>query len=45
MTMPQKPRIGIFIIAYNAVNNHIKTIARGTKDSYDKVEENLINDD
>ena len=32
-----KPKIGIFIIAYNAVNHLIETISRIPKDVYDEV--------
>lgn len=39
------PRIGVFIIAYNAVNHLIKTISRIPKDVYDSVEEIFIIDD
>jgi len=39
------PRIGIFIIAYNAVNHLIKTINRIPPDVYDKVEEIFVIDD
>ena len=39
------PRIGIFIIAYNAVNHLIKTISRIPKEVYDKVEEIFVIDD
>jgi glycosyltransferase involved in cell wall biosynthesis len=40
-----KPRIGIFIIAYNAVNHLNKTIARIPKAVYDDVEEIFVIDD
>lgn len=40
-----KPRIGIFVIAYNAVNHLNKTIARIPKDVYDAVEEIFVIDD
>lgn len=40
-----KPRIGIFIIAYNAVNHLNKTIARIPKEVYDEVEEIFVIDD
>lgn len=40
-----KPRIGIFIIAYNAVNHLIKTISRVPKEVYDEVEEIFVIDD
>lgn len=40
-----KPRIGIFIIAYNAVNHLIKTISRIPKTVYDDVEEIFVIDD
>jgi glycosyltransferase involved in cell wall biosynthesis len=40
-----KPRIGIFIIAYNAVNHLNKTIARIPKEVYDDVEEIFVIDD
>lgn len=40
-----KPRIGIFIIAYNAVNHLIKTISRIPKSVYDDVEEIFVIDD
>lgn len=39
------PRIGIFIIAYNAVNHLIKTIDRIPRDVYDAVEEIFVIDD
>ncbi len=42
--MPQ-PRIGIFIIAYNAVNHLIKTISRIPREVYDQVEEIFVIDD
>jgi len=40
-----KPRIGIFIIAYNAVDHLIKTISRIPKDTYQQVEEIFVIDD
>lgn len=40
-----KPRIGIFIIAYNAVNHLISTISRIPKEVYDKVDEIFVIDD
>lgn len=40
-----KPRIGIFIIAYNAVNHLVKTIDRIPRDVYDEVEEIFVIDD
>ncbi len=39
------PRIGIFIIAYNAVNHLVKTINRIPKEVYDVVEEIFVIDD
>jgi len=39
------PRIGIFIIAYNAVNHLEKTISRIPKETYDLVEEIFVIDD
>ena len=39
------PRIGIFIIAYNAVNHLISTISRIPKDTYDEVDEIFVIDD
>lgn len=39
------PKIGIFIIAYNAVNHLIKTIDRIPKETYDQVEEIFVIDD
>lgn len=39
------PRIGIFVIAYNAVNHLNKTIARIPKEVYDAVEEIFVIDD
>lgn len=39
------PRIGIFIIAYNAVDHLIKTIARVPKETYERVEEIFVIDD
>jgi glycosyltransferase involved in cell wall biosynthesis len=43
--MTQKPRIGVFIIAYNAVNHLIKTISRIPKALYDEVDEIFVIDD
>ena len=43
--MTNKPRIGIFIIAYNAVNHLIETINRIPKETYDQVEEIFVIDD
>ena len=43
--MANPPRIGIFIIAYNAVNHLVKTINRIPKDVYDSVEEIFVIDD
>ena len=43
--MTKKPRIGIFIINYNAVGHLIKTIERIPKDIYDLVEEIFVIDD
>jgi len=40
-----QPRIGIFIIAYNAVNHLNKTISRIPKSVYDQVEEIFVIDD
>ncbi len=40
-----KPRIGIFIIAYNAVNHLNKTIERIPPEVYDQVEEIFVIDD
>jgi glycosyltransferase involved in cell wall biosynthesis len=40
-----KPRIGIFIIAYNAVNHLNKTIARIPPEVYEQVEEIFVIDD
>lgn len=40
-----RPKIGIFIIAYNAVNHLIKTISRIPKDIYDEVDEIFVIDD
>lgn len=40
-----KPRIGLFIIAYNAVNHLNKTIARIPREVYDEVEEIFVVDD
>lgn len=39
------PRIGIFIIAYNAVNHLIKTLSRIPPDLYEQVEEIFVIDD
>lgn len=41
----QKPRIGIFIIAYNAVNHLIRTISRIPPDVYAAVDEIFVIDD
>ena len=41
----RKPKIGIFIIAYNAVNHLIKTISRIPKDVYEDVDEIFVIDD
>lgn len=41
----EKPRIGIFIIAYNAVNHLISTLSRIPKETYDQVEEIFVVDD
>ncbi len=41
----RSPRIGIFIIAYNAVNHLIDTISRIPKETYDEVEEIFVIDD
>jgi glycosyltransferase involved in cell wall biosynthesis len=41
----RKPKIGIFIIAYNAVNHLITTISRIPKEVYDEVEEIFVIDD
>ena len=41
----RQPRIGIFIITYNAVNHLVKTISRIPKEVYDQVEEIFIIDD
>lgn len=41
----QPKRIGIFIIAYNAVNHLVKTISRIPKSVYDQVEEIFVIDD
>lgn len=41
----RKPKIGLFIIAYNAVNHLNKTIARIPKEVYDDVEEIFVIDD
>lgn len=43
--MKQNPKIGIFIIAYNAVNHLNKTIARIPKEVYDQVSEIFVIDD
>ena len=40
-----KPKIGIFIIAYNAVNHLIKTINRVPAETYAQVEEIFVIDD
>ena len=40
-----KPRIGIFIIAYNAVNHLAKTLSRISPEVYEQVEEVFIIDD
>jgi glycosyltransferase involved in cell wall biosynthesis len=40
-----KPKIGIFIIAYNAVNHLGKTLARIPKEVYDEVSEIFVIDD
>jgi glycosyltransferase involved in cell wall biosynthesis len=45
MSEAGKPRIGIFIIAYNAVNHLIKTINRIPPDLYDQVTEIFVIDD
>lgn len=45
MNENRKPRIGIFIIAYNAVSHLINTLNRIPKDVYDQVEEIFIIDD
>lgn len=42
---PKAPRIGVFIIAYNAMNHLNQTLARIPKDVYDLVEEIFIVDD
>lgn len=39
------PRIGVFIIAYNAVNHLIKTIDRIPKEAYEQVSEIFVIDD
>ncbi len=39
------PRIGIFIIAYNAVDHLIKTISRIPKETYEEVSEIFVIDD
>ena len=43
--MSTKPRIGIFIIAYNAVNHLIETIERIPREVYEGVEEIFVIDD
>lgn len=43
--MSNHPRIGIFIIAYNAVNHLIKTINRIPKETFESVEEIFVIDD
>ncbi len=43
--MTTTPRIGIFIIAYNAINHLNKTIARIPREVYDQVEEIFVIDD
>jgi glycosyltransferase involved in cell wall biosynthesis len=43
--MTGKPRIGIFIIAYNAINHLNKTIARIPPEVYEQVEEIFVIDD
>jgi glycosyltransferase involved in cell wall biosynthesis len=45
MTPNGSPRIGIFIIAYNAVNHLIKTISRIPPEVYDSVAEIFVIDD
>lgn len=45
MVTQRSPRIGIFIIAYNAVNFLIQTISRIPKEVYDEVEEIFVIDD
>lgn len=45
MSESRKPRIGIFVIAYNAVSHLINTLNRIPKDVYDQVEEIFIIDD
>lgn len=45
MSLTQSPRIGIFIIAYNAVNHLIKTISRIPQATYDQVAEIFVIDD
>lgn len=46
MTRPERsPRIGIFIIAYNAVNHLIKTISRIPSETFEQVEEIFVIDD
>ncbi|MDZ4786015.1 MAG: glycosyltransferase family 2 protein [bacterium] len=40
-----RPKIGIFIIAYNAVNHLIQTISRIPKETYNEVEEIFVIDD
>jgi len=44
-TQQKRPRIGIFIIAYNAVNHLITTISRIPKEVYEEVEEIFVVDD
>lgn len=43
--MTSQPRIGVFIIAYNAVNHLIKTINRIPPEVYERVEEIFVIDD
>ncbi len=43
--MQGKPRIGVFIITYNAVNHLVKTISRIPKPVFDDVEEIFVIDD
>lgn len=45
MSAGPAPRIGIFIIAYNAVNHLIKTISRIPPDVYNQVSEIFVIDD
>lgn len=45
MLSPQRKRIGIFVIAYNAVNKLDWTLDRIPKDVWDKVEEVFLFDD